>query len=397
MARLGDEEGLHCEFKSAAALKTPDLIARGVVAFLNEDGGSLWVGLAEDGRGRAKAYEPIPDVDAERLRLQNILVDIIEPSPIVDDDVTISVESRQDDRGLLLVKVKAGGGSRRPYALLDKGRRGYFKRTGSRIRSMTREELAESFAKIPKDRSSRDATLQQVETKLSEWVGASPAGMRMLVRPVEPIPLGFSKLELYSLLVDPAKTGNRELGWTFVNSAGELKPTNPKKRWRFGNRADVQWLELSEETGELEFFVSRDRLHWRGQPNELWPFALLELPVSILRLVKVLYSAHGRGGGSASVVLGLGVYGIGDCMLRPHSPDSMGYQMPRADLRPLMDLADRDYFSSTPVVVSRQELNETPDRCAIHLVSQLYRDFGYDEEQLPREYNRETGRLVFPR
>jgi hypothetical protein len=135
---------------------------------------------------------------------------------------------------------------------------------------------------------------------------------------------------------------------------------------------------------------------WRGNPKELWPFALLELPVSILRLAKVLYSAYGKGG-SAAIVLGLGVYGIGDCTLRPHSPDSIGYQMPRADLLPLADLVDRDYFSSTPVVVSRQELDEAPDRCAVHLVSQLYRDFGYDEEQLPREYNRDTGRLVFPR
>src|SRR3954470_3830744 len=117
MIKLGDEEGLHREFKSAVSLRTPDVIARGVVAFLNEDGGSLWVGVAEDGHGRAKTYEPIPDVDGERLRLQNVLVDTVEPAPTVDDDVTISVESRQGTAGLLEVKVKQGGGTRRPYAL----------------------------------------------------------------------------------------------------------------------------------------------------------------------------------------------------------------------------------------------------------------------------------------
>lgn len=397
MVTLGDEEGLHREFKRAAALKTPDIIARGVVAFLNEDGGSLCVGIAEDGQGRAKAYEPIPDVDAERQRLQNVLIDTIEPPPTVDDDVTISVLSRHGTEGLLLVKVKEGGGSRPPYALLDKGRRGYFKRTGSRIRTMTREELAESFAKVPEDRSKRHAVIQQVDKKLTGWIGASPAGLRMLVKPIEPIPLRLAKAELHSLLVDPEKTGNRELGWTFINPRAELRAMHPNKAWRFGKRSDVQWLELSEETGELEFFVSRDRLHWHGNPNELWPFALLELPVSVLRLAKVLYSAHTKSTGNGEIVLALGIDGIGDCTLRPHSPDSVGYVVPRLDLVPLVNLADRDFFSGTPSVVSRQEVIDAPDRCAVQLVAQLYRDFGYDEEQLPREYNRDTGRLVFAR
>ena len=394
MVKLGGEEDLHREFKSAAALKTPDLIARGVVAFLNAEGGSLWVGVAEDGQGRATAFEPIPDADAAKLRLQNVLVDTIEPSPILDADVTLSVKEVQGSR-LLLVEVKEGGGSGPPYALLDKGRRGYFKRTGSRIRTMTREELAEGFAGIKTKVPKRAAAERQVAEKLSEWIGSKPAALRMLVRPVEPIPLKLVKLDLYSLLVDAGRTGNRELGWTFASRFSDLQPITPKG-WRFGKRDDVQWLELYEATGALELFVKRERLHWRDGPNELWPYALLELPVSILRLAKVLYSGHSAAG-SGDVVLGLGVYGIGDCTLRPHSPDSIGYMMPRGDLQPLAKREDRDYFSSTPVCVTRREVDATPDRCAMHLAGQLYRDFGYDEDQLPREYDPKTGRLVFPR
>jgi Putative DNA-binding domain len=395
--QLGAEEGLHLEFKSAAALKTPDIIARGVVAFLNEDGGSLWVGVAEDGQGRAQAFEAIPDVDAAKLRLQNLLVDTIEPAPVLDEEVTITVEDQEANAGLLRVKVKKGGGSRGPYALLDRGRRGYFKRTGSRIRSMTREELASGFVGAStKDRSDLARATRLLEDKQGKWIASKAAGLRLLIQPVEDIPIRINSLELHSLLADASKTGNRESGWTFATSSNELHATHPNG-WRFGKQSDVQWLTLSGTSGALEFFASRERLSWFGQTNALWPFALLELPVSVTRLARVLYSSHRAPGEPGQLVLGMGVYGIGDCTLRPHSPESIGYQIPRTDLLPLLQLNDRDYFSSTPVVVSWDELSTTPDRCAVQLVSQLYRDFGYEGDKLPREYNSETRQLFFPR
>jgi hypothetical protein len=394
--QLGSEESLHLEFKTAVAMKTPDIIARGVVAFLNGSGGTLWVGVAEDGQGRAKAFEPIPEVDAEKLRLQNILVDTVEPSPTLDDEVTISVEEKQGSSGLLHVKVKRGAATRGPFAVLDKGRRGFFKRTGSRVRVMTREELAAGFAHVSEDGTPLAKATRSLEAKLGEWIKSTPAGLRMLVRPVVPTQIKVAEAEMSSLLTNATKTGNRELGWTFASRYNELRPKHPDG-WRFGKPTDVQWLELSQGTGALELFVSRDRLHWRGQANELWPFALMELPASVARLAKYLYSAHSVLGPPSQIVLALGVYGIGDCTLRPHSPDSIGFQMPLEDQQTLSALNDRDYFSSTPVVVTWEELNATPDRCAMHLVGQLYRDFGYLEDKLPYEYDPLTGVLAFPR
>jgi len=218
----------------------------------------------------------------------------------------------------------------------------------------------------------------------------------MLVRPVEPTRIKVAEPEISSLLSNAAKTGNRELGWTFASRYNELRPKHPDG-WRFGKPSDVQWLEVSQPTGALEFFVSRDRLHWMGQTTELWPFALLELPASLARLAKVLYSLHSVEGPPSQIVLALGVYGIGDSVLRPHSPHYIGYQMPLVEQQTLAALNDRDYFSSTPVVVTWEDLNSTPDRCAMHLVSQLYRDFGYLEDKLPREYDPLTGVLAFPR
>ncbi len=394
--KLGSKEGLHLEFKRAAALKTPDLIARGVVAFLNGRGGSLWVGIAEDGQGHAKSFESIADVEAERLRLQNVLVDTIEPAPVVGDEVNLLGTGRQGNTGLLHLKVKQGAAGRGPFAVLDKGRRGYFKRTGSRVRTMTREELAEAFAKVKEASAAPSEAVQEAEKRLQEWTKSSQAGLRMLVTPVGGVEIKGDQTQLSYLLMEAARSGNRESGWTFVSQYSELKPRHPDG-WRFGKQTDVQWLEISQATGALEFFSSRERLHWQGHSAALWPFALLELPASVARLAKHLYFMHGVAGPPAEIVLALGLYGIGDCTLRPHSPESIGYQMPFRELQTLAQMNDRDYFSSTPVVVTWEELNVTPDRCAVKLVRQLYRDFGYLEDKLPREYNPETGVLAFPR
>ena len=393
---LGSEEGLHLEFKSAAALKAPDIIARGVVAFLNGSGGSLWVGIAEDGQGHAKSLEPIAYVEAEKLRLQNVMVDTIEPAPVVGDEVTLSVTERQGNAGLLHIRVKRGTAARGPFAVLDKGRRGYFKRTGSRVRNMTREELAAAFAKVAGGKAAPNQAVQEAEKRLLEWTKSSQPALRMLVMPVGGVEIKVDATQLSYLLMDASRTGNREAGWTFVSQYSELRPRHPNV-WQFGKHSDVQWLEISQATGAIEFFSSRERLHWQGGSAVLWPFALLELPASVARLAKHLYFMYGVGGPPAEIVLALGVYRIGDCTLRPRSPESIGYQMPFRELQTLAQMNDRDYFSSTPVAVTWEELNTTPDRCGIKLVRQLYRDFGYLEDKLPREYNPETGVLSFPR
>lgn len=43
-----------------------------------------------------------------------------------------------------------------------------------------------------------------------------------------------------------------------------------------------------------------------------------------------------------------------------------------------------------------QQIVDEPDRCAYRLIRRIHEAFGYDDEQIPREFDPETGRLSLP-
>src|SRR5258708_34993390 len=78
-------EGERLELKSLAALTEPDKIAREAVAMLNSQGGEVWIGIKE-GQGRNEV-EAMPHAEAVRARqrLQDHLLDVIEPTPVAGE------------------------------------------------------------------------------------------------------------------------------------------------------------------------------------------------------------------------------------------------------------------------------------------------------------------------
>ena len=70
---IGEEGGPSAGVQGAEALKTPEIVARGVVAMLNADGGEVWVGLREENE-RAVVVESIQDREREARRLLDYLV-----------------------------------------------------------------------------------------------------------------------------------------------------------------------------------------------------------------------------------------------------------------------------------------------------------------------------------
>ena len=134
---LGRKEDFHLEFKGRDALGDPEKIAREVVAFLNADGGEVWVGLGEED-GRAVKVEPISDAEQAQRRLLDFLIETVEPSPSAKE---VRVEVVDEGEGAVLrVGVQPDGG-RGPYAFLRKGGRHFVLRIGERIRPMSREEV----------------------------------------------------------------------------------------------------------------------------------------------------------------------------------------------------------------------------------------------------------------
>lgn len=122
-----------------------DDVKKTVAAFANCDGGTVYIGINDDG-----SVCGVPDADATMLRITNTLRDAIRP------DVMMFVECRYVDMdGKTVVEVSVQRGTARPYYLRDKGVRpeGVYVRQGAStvpasdasILSMIRETSGDSY------------------------------------------------------------------------------------------------------------------------------------------------------------------------------------------------------------------------------------------------------------
>lgn len=106
-------EGVDIEFKELDRKtgKLPESVAKEVCAFVNTEGGELYVGVADDG-----SVVGVSDVDDTMTRLSNTLRDTILP------DVTPFIQIRNEqEEGKAIVRLIASIGTERPYYLKQKG------------------------------------------------------------------------------------------------------------------------------------------------------------------------------------------------------------------------------------------------------------------------------------
>lgn len=134
-------EGLTLELKRQVV----DDIRKTVIAFANTDGGTIYVGIGNDGE-----IIGVQDVDGEMLKISNMIRDAIKP----DITLFVSCDSEEMD-GKIVIKIVVYKGTESPYYLAVKGLRpeGVFVRqgassvpaTGSTIRRMIKETDGDSY------------------------------------------------------------------------------------------------------------------------------------------------------------------------------------------------------------------------------------------------------------
>lgn len=125
-----------------------DEIKKEIIAFANSTGGTLYIGVADNGD-----VIGLGDAEASLMNVNNMVRDGIKP------DVTLFVQShvqRIDEKDILVVSVQSG--TERPYYLAGKGMRpeGVFVRHGTSsvpatdtaIRNMIRDTDGESFERL---------------------------------------------------------------------------------------------------------------------------------------------------------------------------------------------------------------------------------------------------------
>lgn len=423
---LGQRESQTLEFKSAALLAKGGggggreqveghaSIAREVVAMLNALGGEVWVGLADEA-GVAVRAEPIPAAEVEAASLRNHLIDSLEPPPVHCEVEVEVVPIFAGEKGeVLRIRVRPHEDGK-PYAHLKKSRRLYVTRVGDRVVPLPREEIAAQFRR----RSRAADELEEIDAVLraEQQAFLEPGKSRFWLRlqPRSGGEIDFEKVIEREVLVDPAASGNRSAGHTFVHAYlyqvamsnlpdRRAEPVAPRTRQIDGRTA----LTVSNEVFDVRLY--RDGGMWFSAPifafqwsspawekisvTVLHPEALLEYPVSVFRLASTLYedeSVWERPPGSGHVLARLAVGGLAEHALLPGSLKHWrqnAHRIARFDLD--------GFLLERPLVFTLREVIETPDRCGFRLVRQLYEAFGFLESDMPPEFDRASGRLVLP-
>jgi hypothetical protein len=371
---VGRRESQRLEFKDAEALKKPFGLSREIVAMLNGRGGELWIGLRED-NGIAVEAQSIPDIDRAKTDLLNHLIEVVEPR-LLPDEVTLE-PVEHEGRNLLLVRVRPVEG-RRPYAQLKEGARHFLLRLDHRVRPMTREELFEPKNEVntkkPRLTALRDALLARNLSGF--WVGVEP-------RPG--LDLDVQERELQALLLDPTQSQNRRAGWNYgYLVGGGIKLA--KDRVDLG--ADDDRKTTIWQDGCIEFWVTIRGLHHRiDQRKEIYPLALLEYSVSIMRLAAGVYGMS-KSRTLARVVVDTALSRLDGWQLPAYAPGTYGNTLGGGEPE-----AVDEFILTKPLEFSWEEFQEHPDYAGYMLVRQIYQAFHLPEERIPRDYDRQARRL----
>jgi hypothetical protein len=372
---LGKREDERLEFKDAEVLRRPARVAREVVGFLNGKGGDLWIGVQEDGEGRAVTTVPIADVERARIALRDHLIEAIEPK-FQPDEVAITEEG-----GLLHLAVKRGGNP--PYAQRDGGRH-FCIRVDNRLREMDRTELRDAFRRADEPAE----LMRKVETAKKELRDEpNQSGLYVSLKPVPALNLDFFDeavwREVQTWLTDPRATGNRHAGFKF--SHGYAVPQRRDSLVLHGQVSDYKRTVL-DDTGRISFWVKADGLRrMESAQSIIEPYALLEYPVSIMRLMATILARFGQGAEQVAGVLSLA--GIRGWILRPGSPKEpmRAWQKPRPFDESVLDVER---------VFPADELAQNPDRCGLSFVRGIYARFDFDADAIPGEFDQLQGRLL---
>lgn len=382
---LGQREDYHLEFKSAAALERPEIIGREVVAMLNAEGGEIWVGLRDED-GLAVELEGVPHADRAAESLLDSLVERLDPTP-AQDEVRIEPVALDDEHSVLKIVVQPKE-ERRPYAFLKSGGWHFPVRIGNRVRKMTRNELfGRGRQEISEEAQQLEAAIDRVLRERDEFQKSAGETMWLRLQPVPELAIDVQSPLFEKLLADPARTGNREIGWHFAGSSAPPRLSKEKLVWSQGQTFQVE----IRTDGAMTFDLSLPGLRWKGEDREIWPLTLLEYPVSAFRLGREIYADHLQD--SDPLVADLAFSRIRGWKLRPGSPAADRHFW--SD-RPAIEYpgVDPDLTWQKPLVFRYREIREEPDRCGYRLVRRVYEAFGLPEKQMPPEFDRRRGRLV---
>lgn len=383
---IGRREDHRTEFKAAEALEKPSNIAREVVALLNANGGDIWVGIDEQD-GVAVSVRGPRDPEHARQALWNHLVDTIEPSPQHDE-----VESHVSPGGQGVIRVSVRNGHRKPYSHLANRGRQFPMRIGDRIREMTLDEIGSAF----RGASAQSDQLAKRKVDLGkELEKVRPSALWWTFVPVVPLDIDFEHLDAAAkaffqrVLMDPSESGNRPTGWTMVFDETTPKFSTEGVVHRFGEKPGHE-VRIQPD-GRLIFQAPRRRLsrNWDDKDLAVFPYSLLELPVSSFRMASRILARYKKVGDDSKILIAAQFNDVAGTKLVAGSPRDPFFGSGYSE--------DGTFEGKTLVIepfeIATQDIVAKPDQAAYRLIRRLYERFGLTEKAIPPEFDKATGVL----
>lgn len=396
---IHQQESETFEFKSLAVLREPEKIAREAVALLNSKGGEVWIGINEG--NAANEVEPLPDAEAERerRRLQDHLLDAIEPTPLKGEvSVTaVPIGSRPEEGGRVLrVSLKPVAG-RSPYALRRHGGRFFLRRFGDRTVPMSWGELAEAFRQAPAPARPAEPP-ETLEVEVRKLIEQPPARFWLGLEPSEPGELDLRELKRTELLEDPTLSGTPRGSYDFTaaayRGAAEFDSSGGHTALKMGD--DVISLRVYKRGG-VRFEAALEEIFWAGRvpfvnaERLLSPEALLGYPISVVRLVRRLLEEPSlwRELAKGEFWAALAITGLRGWGLLPGNLADWPMHRYRGKR-----FEDQVLLLPEPLRFTQDDLRAWPDECGMRIVERIYDAFEID--LLPSLSGAALGRAGLP-
>ena len=418
-------EGQHLEFKETYIIRDNDdrlEILKDIASLANAGGGYLIIGIREDGYGKAIGYRThtVEDLNRMKQSIQQLYIEHIteriprmeskvrEPSsnPILvihipESDLTphmikfnrrTDFWSRYDDgkREMSLPEIRSAFQNDRAQRGLDS----ISHRLDEISRRLREEERSapEVTTEPPTSRTKpffisefRDGKaltdfmykklMEEIKDNPYFWIAATPVSLANNA-------IDTSSQQILEKIQNPP--GSRRSGWNMELSAAikpipdgvERGPKNYEYLALYNNAHMEFWTPLGEH-----FCWRQSREDFEKRP-ELYPYPVVEFPVTFLRLYKSIIEVSNLTG---NFIVNLKYLNLKGYRLRPWAPKQTGYIF--ADgVTP---------FPHDDLIVPTIEFNESfdPDVVAHDLLTRMYSAFGLSSERIPFY---EKGHFNFP-
>jgi hypothetical protein len=393
-------ERAEVEFKAKYNIRNDDdriEILSDIVSFANAHGGHIFVGVNDDGNGRAAGWSAQSEEDLRRCEdslRQSAHEYIRERIP----DLELTVRSIRNN-ALLLIRIPES--DRKPHMVSYHHLTRFCMRYDDGKREMTREEIRDAFINRESERISAVLAERIVvptfgptfDERVSRASADEPfqerdpqvlreAVLRRSERMASPPEMFFAYIPAspHSIESDPdlriLAKGMRESGWNLRRVLREIRQT--KYGFECGSENSSLVLRILENgvvtaTVPINDAITRPPLGvWRPNGAALYPYAVVEYPLSFCILIQNLHQILPEQNCGGEIVM---IYrGIRGYCLRPYRPGIVGYDMD-FEVRAFPD----DCFEYWVEVDASFEPNEV----AYKLIHRFYRAFGHESKVIP--------------